>query len=205
VKHPAVKKSIDKLLNDASGGEHSEVVMLLNERILARIDEEKTKMSVPVALQESVQGQDLPRMEGSEIISAEALARLKELSNDGIDTSFLDALSPELLKPVVVPRPETSPEDLLSLNGEVLHQLYLEQTKRLATAPTLHLGNIPAPGETECVLGMYFGVFLRSEGVTGLCLPLADDAVATLSKLIGMTKPGDVVPAAGVRKALNLA
>ncbi|OQV17249.1 putative Bromodomain-containing protein 7 [Hypsibius exemplaris] len=182
VKHPVVRKSIEKLLNDHSGGEHSDLVVLLNDRILARSEEERQKMSVPVALQESVRGQDLPRLDGSDA----ALAKLKNLSNDGIDVSFLDALSPELLK--APPKMTTvvagiNPAELLSMNGELLHQLYLEQTKRLVTAPTAQLGNIPAPADTEYAL--------------------AEEAVASLAKLIALSKPEDVVSSVGVRKALN--
>ena len=160
--HPTVKKSIEKLLNDASGGEHSEVVMLLNERIMARVDEEKKKMAMPVAAQDSVRsGNDLPRLgeritEAAPLTSADALAQLRALSADGIDVGFLDSLPADVLQPIIAPSMKKGmpPDELLSLNSEVLHQLYLEQTKRLATGSTAHLGNIPTPSETEYALGI---------------------------------------------------
>ncbi|XP_055356680.1 bromodomain-containing protein 7-like [Paramacrobiotus metropolitanus] len=181
VRHPVVKRSIEKLINDASGGDHSEVVYLLNERIVTRAEEDKNKWLNAAAL---TGRDDLLPLEGVDRCGTDMMEQLRTLTNEGIDVGFLDSVSPDMMRPGTAAKASGDVESLLTLNGEILHQLYLEQTKRLATAPIVHLGNVPTPSETEC--------------------SLAEMAVANLSKLIGSTAPKDVVSSFGTRKALNL-
>lgn len=150
VRHPVVKRSIEKLINDASGGEHSDVVYLLNERIVARADEERARFLAETA---TVGQADLLPLEGSQQSTEETFQQLRSLATEGIDVGFLEALPHDLVKPLPAVRSDVEPEALLTMNGELLHQLYLEQTKRMATASTAHLGNVPLPGEMECSLG----------------------------------------------------
>ncbi|GAV08604.1 hypothetical protein RvY_18269 [Ramazzottius varieornatus] len=180
VRHPVVKKSIEKLLNDASGGEHSEMVLALNERVLARRDEEKSRLA---AQADALVPQEVVPADKKEESVEGMMSKLRDLSNDGIDMSFLDSVPRDILKPTAVPK-EDEVESGLNLTGELLHQLYLEQQQRLAKMESEKLGNVPSAGETEA--------------------QLAAEVVANLQKLIGYSKPKDVVSSVGVRKALRL-
>ncbi|XP_074644692.1 bromodomain-containing protein 7-like [Tubulanus polymorphus] len=147
----------------------------------AKVDELEKEIAAKQKVDESLK-QAAPTTSKSEANSDSKVDfnNLRTLSNIGIDTSFLDTFEKEM-------RQENKTEVVqkkLDETSGFIKDLERVQNERLSRQPPPHLSYIPGPSPTE--------------------IQLAEKVTKGLTDLTKQVKPGDVVSATGVRKALGI-